>query len=296
MKKIITLFCILCFVCFGTISEVYSETTSTPTKTQWTSKTGLEKVTKIGNQLLTKNSLPTKVTFTVMETDDINAFASNENQICVYTGLLNYVNNDDELAGVIAHEIGHIVNNHIKKQSIVSSITSSIISNADLTEGVKTGANIANNLSMLKMSRTQENEADITGADLMIKAGYNPLAMVSFFYKISGNYVDIMQTHPSGDKRTMYIYDYLTYTYPDKVKQTYATDSYNQFMQYATPIVKERNANKAKLSAFNKKQSKLQEKRLKKLANYKKQNPWASSYETLKSIYNTANSITSSTY
>lgn len=296
MKKIIILLFIISFVCFGTISEVYSATTGSTTTTQWTSKTGLERVTKIGNQLLTKNSLPTKVTFTVTETDDINAFASNENQICVYTGLLNYVNNDDELAGVIAHEIGHIVNNHIKKQSIVSSITSSIISNADLTDGVKTGANIANNLSMLKMSRTQENEADITGVDLMIKAGYNPLAMVSFLYKISGNYVDIMQTHPSGDKRTMYIYDYLTYTYPDKVKQTYSTDAYTQFMQYATPIVKERTENKTKLATFNKKQAKLQEKRIKKLAKYKQENPWTSSYEALKSIYNTANSITSSTY
>lgn len=66
---------------------------------------------------------------------------------------------------------------------------------------------------MLKMSRSEEYEADITGADLMTKAGYNPLAMVSVLYKIGGNYKDFTSAHPSGDKRTMYIYDYITYTH-----------------------------------------------------------------------------------
>ena len=86
--------------------------------------------------------------------------------------------------------------------------------------------NTANNLTMLKMSRTEEYEADITGVDLMTKAGYNPLAMVSVLYKIGGCYKDFTSTHPSGDKRTMYIYDYITYTYPDKAKLGYTTDSY----------------------------------------------------------------------
>ena len=57
--------------------------------------------------------------------------------------------------------------------------------------------------------RTEEYEADITGVDLINNAGYNPLAMVSVLYKIGGNYVDIIQDHPSGDKRTMYLYNYI---------------------------------------------------------------------------------------
>ena len=56
----------------------------------------------------------------------------------------------------------------------------------------------------------------------------------------------------------MYIYDYITYTYPDKAKLGYNTDSYKKFMLYAEPIVKERNSNpKKKIAAFNKEQEKL---------------------------------------
>ena len=104
------------------IAPVYSATE----KTVWTSENGLARVEKIGKKLLEKNNLPTQVTFSVLQTDDINAFASSENEICVYTGLLNYVQDDDELAGIIGHEMGHIVNNHVAKQNMINSITSSV--------------------------------------------------------------------------------------------------------------------------------------------------------------------------
>lgn len=261
-------------------------------KTEWTTQTGLARVEKIGKTLLTKNSLPTQVNFTVVETDEINAFASGENEICVYTGLLKFVEDDAELAGVIAHEMGHILNNHVAKQSIITSITSHMISNANIEDKYKTGLAIAHNLSLKKMSRTDEYEADITGVDLMTKAGYNPLAMVSVLYKISGKYIDIIQTHPSGDKRTMYIYDYITYTYPAKLKLSYTSDSYKQFLNYATPIVQKRNASQAKMDKFNKEQAKLKEKRLAKMEKYKNKNQyngWQNSYNLLKALSTTSN-------
>lgn len=285
MKKLLLSGIIL--MCLFSVMPVEATTTTTTAmkgSVQWNSETGLARVEKIGKNLLSKNSLPTQVKFSVVETDDVNAFASGNNELCVYTGLLNYVQDDNELAGVIAHEIGHIINNHVAKQSIASTISTNLIQKSDLSDRVKTSVAIANNLSLLKMSRTQENEADVTGVDLMIKAGYNPLAMVSILYKISGTYIDILQTHPSGDKRTMYIYDYLTYTYPDKLKSTYKSDAYTQFVAYATPIVQKRNASESKLKAFNKKQAKLQEKRMKKLAKYKTSatvNPWTASYALL---------------
>ena len=281
MKKIfITLFSMSALF----IAPVFSATETTV----WTSENGLARVEKIGKNLLEKNNLPTQVTFSVMETDDVNAFASSENEICVYTGLLNYVQDDDELAGIIGHEMGHIINNHIKKQSFVSSITSSMILNANISETAKTGAALVQNLSMLKMSRTQEYEADITGIDLMIKAGYNPLATISILYKISGNYVDFIQTHPSKDKRTMYSYDYMSYTYPNQVKKSYNSDAYKQFMAYAQTVVDKRNASESKLKSFNKKQAKLQAKREKKMAKYQETNPWASSISLLKALTSTS--------
>ncbi len=255
--------------------------------TDWTNKANVARVNTIGKALLAKNNLPTKIEFKVIETDEVNAFANADKQIYVYTGLLKFVNNDAELAGVIAHEIGHIVNNHVAKQNVVNTVTSTAIYNANMDYRLKAMTNTANNLTMLKMSRTEEYEADITGVDLMTKAGYNPLAMVSVLYKIGGCYKDFTSTHPSGDKRTMYIYDYITYTYPDKAKLGYTTDSYKKFMAYAEPIVKERNADPKKVEAFNKSQKKLQEKRLAKLEKYKNakdSNGWEKSFNVIRAI------------
>lgn len=259
---------------------------SAETITDWNTKNGLARVEKIGKNLLTKNGLPTQVKFTVMETEEVNAFASGENEICVYTGLLKYVNDDAELAGVIAHEMGHILNNHVAKQSIISSITSHLINRSNVNTKVKTGAYIANQLSMLKMSRTQEYEADITGVDLMTKAGYNPLAMISFLYKISGNYIDILQTHPSGDKRTMYSFDYITYNYPAKAALGYSTDSFKQFMTYATPIVVARTTNAKKREKFKLEQEELKQKRIEKMKKYQQEkiNGWTASYNFLRAL------------
>ena len=261
-------------------------------ETTWTTENGLARVEKIGKALLSKNNLPTQVNFTVVETDEVNAYASGENEICVYTGLLKFVEDDAELAGVIAHEMGHILNNHVAKQSIVASVTSHMISNANIEDKYKTGLAIAHDLSLKKMSRTDEYEADVTGVDLMINAGYNPLAMVSVLYKISGKFIDIVQTHPSGDKRTMYIYDYITYTYPAKLKLGYTSDSYKQFMNYATPIVEKRNSSQAKINKFNKEQAKLKEKRIAKMEKYKDKNQnngWQNSYNILKALSATNN-------
>ena len=255
--------------------------------TDWTAKANVTRVNNIGKALLAKSNLPNKIEFKVIETDEVNAFANADKQIYVYTGLLKFVNNDAELAGVIAHEIGHIVNNHVAKQNVVNTVTSTAIYNANIDYRLKAGMNTANNLTMLKMSSSEEYEADITGVDLMTKAGYNPLAMVSVLFKIGGCYKDFTSTHPSGDKRTMYIYDYITYTYPDKAKLGYNTDSYKKFMLYAEPIVKERNSNPKKLAAFNKKQEKLKAKRLAKLEKYKNakdSNGWDKSFNAIRAI------------
>lgn len=279
MKKILSL-----FIAF--IMSMYMAANAA-TDTNWTTKANVDRVNRIGKALLSKNNLPTKIEFKVIETDEINAFANAENEICVYTGLLKFVDNDAELAGVIAHEIGHIVNHHVAKQSVVGAITATAIANANMSEGMRLAANSANNLTMLKMSRTEEYEADITGVDLITNAGYNPLAMVSVLYKIGGCYKDFVSTHPSSDKRTMYIYNYITYTYPTKAKAGYSTDSFKKFMAYAEPIVKKRNANPKKLAKFNKEQEKLKAKRLAKMEKYKNDknsNGWDRSFNVLKAI------------
>ncbi len=85
----------------------------------------------------------------------------------------------------------------------------------------------------------------------------------------------------------MYLYDYITYTYPAKTKLGYTTDSYKKFMIYAAPIVKERNADAKKLAKFNKSQEKLKAKRAAKMEKYKNakdSNGWDKSFNVIRAI------------
>ena len=137
------------------------------------------------------------------------------------------------------------------------------------------------------MSEKDKMNADITGVDLMIQAGYNPLAMIVVLGKQPGTSLDILKSQPNNFKRTMYIYDYLSYNYPSKVKAGYNCQEYKNFSAYIQPIVNERNSNKAKLAKFKKEQVKLKKERARQIAKYKATgglNGWDASYTILKNL------------
>ncbi len=235
----------------------------------WSSKSNYKLVNDVGKRLLTKNDIPAKINFRVKRTKQVNAHADQNDDIYVYAGLLEYVDNEDELAAVIAHEIAHVVNRHIAKSMLIQTAASALIYVA--TNGESGGSvTPAGDLAMLKLSRTYEYESDATAVDLLVNAGYNPLAMISFLQSLSsgGKSIDVFSTHPANNKRTMQAYDYICYKYPEKMTG-YSSDSYEEFLEYATPIVEARNANPEKLAKFNKKQEKRAKKRAEKMVKYK---------------------------
>ena len=236
--------------------------------TDWTTTSAMERVNKIGQNIMQKNGLPANIKFIVVDKDEQNAYANFKKEVNVYTGLLKLVENDDELAAVISHEIGHILNNHIAKQTMVSAVTSTAISVGSFFIPAVGTAVIAEKLANLKMSRNEESEADITGVDLMVISGYNPEAMISLLYKLGGAKIEFLSSHPSANTRSMYAYNYITYNYSDKLIQGYSSDSYARFMEYASPIIQKRNSSKKKLAAFNKEQEKLKNQRIKKMKKY----------------------------
>lgn len=249
----------------------------------WDSAASLKRVNTIGSVLLQKNNLPPKIVFKVSEDESVNAYSNINKEIYIQKGLLQYVETDDELAAVISHEMGHIINAHIQKQGLIEALIS-YFSSKVTNQKVKAGVDTANQLSMLKLSRSDEYESDLTGVDLMIKAGYNPLAMISVLNKICGNYVDILADHPSGDKRTMNIYDYLTYNYPTYVKKSYNTPSYQSFLLYAQPTLETRKANPKSMEKFLKKQAKLKTARIKRAKRITGTSPWETTYSVLKTL------------
>jgi predicted Zn-dependent protease len=151
----------------------------------------------------------------VFENKELNAFALPGNKIGVYTGLVNMVDNQEQLAAVIGHEIGHVIAKHSNERAsneaamsqgmgIVSAVVGTPqtamgqLGMAALGIGAQYGV-------LLPYSRTQESEADVIGLELMAKAGFNPQQSIRLWQKMSqasqGQPPEFMSTHPADSTR-----------------------------------------------------------------------------------------------
>lgn len=121
--------------------------------------------------------------FKVLDGDEVNAFALPGGWVYVDKGLIKKVKSDDELAGVIAHEIGHVAARH-SVQKLQSGLTSSILmilaAGANTDREFKRGANLALASLMTAYSREDEFEADRRAVKYTKAAGYDPNAIVTF--------------------------------------------------------------------------------------------------------------------
>lgn len=152
--------------------------------------------------------------FKAVNDGSINAFAFPGGPVYINRGVIEAVDNEAQLAGVIAHEISHVALRHGTNQAskasaaqlplaILGGILSSDSTGAALAE---LGANFALNSVLLKYSRTAESQADIMGAQILYDSGYDPRAMAQFFQKIETQQegsgpVEFFSNHPSPDNR-----------------------------------------------------------------------------------------------
>lgn len=246
----------------------------------------VDRVPTVGSQILTKNSLPKDAKFIVTETAVVNSTSNTNNEIYIQKSDLGYTGNDNEVAAVVSKELGVIINANASKKKLVSNIASALTGSIT-DESAQNKALIVNELTMNNMSSKDQMDADITGVDLMIQANYNPLAMIVVLGKMPGSTMDTLKSQPNNFKRSMYIYDYLSYNYPSKVKAGYNCQEYKNFLAYIQPTINERNADKKKLAKFNKEQAKLKAERTKQIAKYKATgglNGWDASYAILKNL------------
>ncbi|HUS19725.1 MAG TPA: M48 family metallopeptidase [Terriglobales bacterium] len=170
-------------------------------------------VSRLGQRLAAK-APGTKYpyTFKVVNQKEINAFALPGGPIYVNLGTIQAASNESELAGVIAHEISHVVMRHSVNQA--SKQAAAQIPLAIL--GGRMGGGMAGQLAQLgigfgvgslfmKYSRDAEREADLVGADILYDAGYNPQGMVTFFRKLEGETgsrgSEFFQSHPNPGNR-----------------------------------------------------------------------------------------------
>lgn len=159
----------------------------------------------------------TPLNFKVYKTNQINAFACADGSIRVYSGLMD-VMDDDEVLGVIGHEIGHVAHQDTKnafKNALQTSALMDVIGSTGNTAAALTDSQvgaIAQNLASAKFSKSQESNADNYGYDFLKSHGKNPRAMVKAFQKLkeieqksSGNssngLAQLFSSHPDIDKR-----------------------------------------------------------------------------------------------
>ena len=243
-----------------------------------------DRVAPVGKVLLEKNGLPAETTFKVVDGIADNSTATTTNIIYISSTDLTYAGNDNEVAAVVSNEIGHIINGQTAKKKMRDLAKSAINSTLSSDNLLASAANseYVNN----KANLSDEKAADITGVDLMIQAGYNPLAMVVLVTKMPGSTFEVLQGKPANTERAMSTFDYLSYNYPKKVEAGYGCQEYRNFLTYANPIVNERNSNAKKLAKFNKEQQKNKAVRTKNIAQYKSMgaSSWDVSYELLKTF------------
>lgn len=247
----------------------------------WTAK---DRVAPVGQQLLTKNGISVKLTFKVVEGAADNSEAAKTKVINISTTDLQYAGNDNEVAAVIADELGHIICCHTDKAKVRNLVLSGV------TTTENTATSVADGFISSKITQKENEEADITAVNLMIPAGYNPLALIVWVTKQPGSTMDILKSRPNNFDRAMVTFKYLTYAYPSKVKSGYACQEYRTFLANAEPVMKKLTKNKKKLAKFNKEQEKLIQERQEDLAKYKVNgglNGWGITYDWLTNTENT---------
>ncbi len=147
----------------------------------------------------------------------LNAFAAPAGYIFFNSGLFLKLENESELASILAHEIAHVSQRHIAKRygksnaisvaTILASLASVLASSSDVTGAVFAGSLAAGQSALLNFSRNDENEADRVGFEYTVKAGYDPFGYVSSFQKLQdqighdSSYPVYLSTHPDLDDR-----------------------------------------------------------------------------------------------
>ena len=160
--------------------------------------------------------------FFVIEDPVINAFALPGGFIGVHTGLLEATRNEDELAGVLAHEVAHVTQRHIarsihsgQRQSMMSmaimlgAILAAVAgADGDAVQGAIAVAQGTAAQQQINFTRSNENEADRVGIEALASAGFDPQGMASFFEVISRNNTpmeyrtpEFLRTHPVSSAR-----------------------------------------------------------------------------------------------
>ena len=192
----------------------------------------IERVNSIGQRIAAvSDRQDLKYYFKVLENKDINALSAPGGYVYVNTGLLDKAN-DDELAAVIGHEVGHVAARHavqaMQSQNLISvgMIGASIFVKSDKKQQAMEWAGVALNLIMMGYSREDEFEADKLGVRYAYYAGFDPNGAVTFLEKL--------RQEDKDDKAIVYLRSHPLYS--DRIAKAAAYAAYLKETHSQPPV------------------------------------------------------------
>ena len=177
-------------------------------------------INEVGFRLLNANGINTRARFILSTSKEINAYCTlNSRSIVIYRGLYTRLENDDELAAVLGHEVSHSVDSY---------------------KGIFRGAFFV--VNYVVSPKKYEYKADKRAVDYMVNAGYNPVAMIIVMNKNFPQYrFDWNSSHPLTTRRAMEVYEYIYKKYPEYL----ANNAYKDNLYYQNFLLTSRE-NRAK--------------------------------------------------
>ena len=173
-----------------------------------------EYVNRVGQNIVLHSDAKVPFTIKVIDSDEVNAFALPGGFFYVNKGLLLAADNEAELAGVMAHEIGHVAARHAMENQTKATLLEYLALGGSIFLGGIPGMIYQNTAGLgllglfMKFSRSAEEEADKLGVQYMYAAGYDPTAMATMFEKLEaknkkkpGLISRAFSTHPAPPER-----------------------------------------------------------------------------------------------
>lgn len=166
-------------------------------------------ISKVGHSVSSVSHTPSgRFKFAAVNDESVNAVALPGGYIFITRGMLEKIKNEAQLASILAHETAHVTARHVgsaMSNQIGVDILMSVLTSEKTGRVVRTAANMGIQLIGLKFSRDHETQADGIGMDYMVKAGYEPVAMVEVMKMLAAEgktkRIVFLSTHPDPGGR-----------------------------------------------------------------------------------------------
>ena len=210
-------------------------------------------VTEVAERVARNSDLRVPIQVRILDTSEVNAFAFPGGYLFITTGLLLETCSEAELAGIIAHEIGHVAARHATRQMTRAHIWNVaslplLFLGGQAGYAVQQGAAVLVPLTFLKFSRNAEREADSLGLQYLYASGYDPVALVDFLERLKsrekdkehGGIARLFSTHPMTKDRVVTAQRIIERDLPAREEYVITTSRHAEVQTYLEKLLRVR--------------------------------------------------------